>query len=181
MLIRQHKQPTIRATYQTHKKWPGSKEVNKLQLHCDFEDSGFPNSSSLSRKIHHSWRPLSLPQYHRVVKKVLKIQQLWLHSQVVSNRWISPGQGAKAFQPPTCQFFHLGDYWRGNWDLLNCCRWKKSQIGMHKTRKQWDTLRIKCCRISAINRYIYIWLWRGVCCGNANSLYSRCKQKLKVD
>ena len=33
-------------------------------LPCDFEDSGVPNSSSF-RKIHHPWRPLSLPQTTR--------------------------------------------------------------------------------------------------------------------
>ena len=121
MLIRQHKQPTIRATYRTHKKWPGSKEVNKLQLPCDFEDSWLPNSSSfrIGKYIIPGDAPLIAPPRTRrdFVKGLKKNQRRWKIAKTqVGNPTASnlskTRRGAKAFQPPTCQFFHLGDYWR---------------------------------------------------------------------
>ena len=47
---------------------------SKLYLPCDFEDSRVPNSSTFSRKIHHPWRPLWLPQYHSVL-----LYEWWNH------------------------------------------------------------------------------------------------------
>ena len=44
--------------------WP--RKFNSIYPNYDFENSGVLNSSSFSRKIHHPWRPESLPQYHRV-------------------------------------------------------------------------------------------------------------------
>ena len=119
MLIRQHKQPTIRATYRTHKKWPGSKEVNKLQLPCDFEDSWLPNSSSfrIGKYIIPGDAPLiAPPRPRRVFVKGLKKKPTSLKNcknpswKPTASNLSKTRRGAKAFQPPMCQFFHLGDY-----------------------------------------------------------------------